>query len=85
MELGSFETAVSHLQEAISLWRQLEDTVMLANALDSLGDTYLHLQQSTTARDCYQEGLSLVQHHTNDYIAQQLQNTFNQKLSSLSL
>lgn len=83
MELGNLETAVSHLQEAVSLWRQLEDAVMLANALDSLGDTYLRQRQPAAARACYREGLTLVRQHPDDHTAQQLQTTLTRKLDTL--
>ncbi len=57
---------------------------MLANALDSLGDTYRRQCQPAAAHTCYQEGLSLAQQHPDDRIAQQLQITFNEKLTQLS-
>ncbi len=83
MELGNFETALSYLKEAKSIWQQLEDAVMLANALDSLGDTFLQLQQLANAHGCYKEGLMLTQQHPDDYIAQQLQKTLSQKIANL--
>lgn len=84
MRRGELKTAVSHTTEAITIWQQLGNELMEANALENLGDAYHQLGDIPSACTSYQNGLNLTRNYPNDLFAQQLQQTLGDKLNNLS-
>jgi len=84
MGLEELETAVSHTTEAITIWQQLGDELMEANALENLGDAYHQSGDTLSACISYQNGINLAGNHPNDLFAQQLRQTLQSKVAHLS-
>lgn len=83
LQLGQWEAAETHLLEAISLWRSLEDAVMLANALGTLGKLYARQGNAAAAAGPLDEALALLARYPDNAWAAELQRDFAQLRRSL--
>jgi tetratricopeptide (TPR) repeat protein len=77
------DEAESKLRLAISLWRQMEDGVMLANTLGTLGEALGALDRPTKAINAYDEALELLARYPEDAWAKRLLGKFREQREAL--
>jgi tetratricopeptide (TPR) repeat protein len=77
--------AERHLREAVALWRELEDSLMLANALGTLGEALFDQGMFQEATTYLREAVDWVQAHPSNAWAQRLQQTFSSLLARIEL
>ena len=83
MEQGRLETAVFHTTEAITIWQQLGDEPMEANALENLGDAHFRMGDLAAAQASYQRGVDLTSNYPDNLFARQLRQTLEKKVRGL--
>jgi len=76
--------AVDCLQEAILLWRQMEDEVNLANSLGTLAELRVAEGNPVEAIPLYEEAIAILQRYPNNAWASRLLETFTQDLAAIS-
>jgi tetratricopeptide (TPR) repeat protein len=59
MEQHRFQEAAPYLERSLSLWRQLHDSLMLANTASDLAKTLVYLGEWGRPRPLYEEALSI--------------------------
>jgi tetratricopeptide (TPR) repeat protein len=84
LEQGQLEGAEAYLSEAIVLWRQTEDEVMLATTLGNLAETWLKQGQPQAAVPLYDEAIALLARYPHDAWAVQLLGEFRAQRQALS-
>lgn len=83
LNLDRLAAAQDHLDEAVGLWRSLEDGLMLANAVGTLGETQLRLGAEEEAAANLRAALTLLESYAENVWAQQLQHTFSKLMTQL--
>lgn len=77
------DEAESRLRLAISLWRQMEDGLMLANTLGTLGEALGALDRPAEAISAYDEALELLARYPEDAWAKRLLGKFSAQREAL--
>lgn len=70
------EDAASYLQDAITLWRQADDKLELANTLGTLAETLAAQRRQEEAIARFEEAIDLLSEYPDDTWAQKLQENF---------
>lgn len=78
---GDLEEAERFLKNAISLWKQIDETVELAISFGNLAEVYQKLGRWETAVQFYQDAITLLQGFPNDARATQICQKYVQKLT----
>ncbi|MCB0030083.1 MAG: tetratricopeptide repeat protein, partial [Anaerolineales bacterium] len=69
---GQFEVARARLEEAAGIWRQMDESVRLANSLSRLGDVFQALADNLAAAQAYEEAIRLAGRYPEDARARQI-------------
>lgn len=77
LRLGDWDSAESQLHEALRLWRSLEDDVMLANAVGTLGELHLAKRETDRAAHHLDEALALLSRYPDNAWGRELHAVFN--------
>lgn len=70
------EDAASYLQDAITLWRQADDKLELANTLGTLAETLVAQRRQEEAIALFEEAIDLLSEYPDDTWVQKLQQNF---------
>ena len=72
------------LQQSISLWRDMNQEIELANTLSRLGDVYLLQKQTADAERCFGEVITLAEQYPQDERAKLLQQEAREQLGKMN-
>ena len=81
---GRLPDACHHLQQAIPLWQQADDTIHLANALGGLAEVHLAQGEAASANPLLHQALALLANHPDDAWGQRLQQNFARIVDEVS-
>ena len=79
-----YREAAAALRESVSLWRQLQDDLELANAIGSLGEALAGLGETDMAQETFTEALSLLAQYPEEAQAGRLRALFTAELAKVT-
>lgn len=83
LEQGQYEQAEAHVRDSISLWRQLNDPVRLADTLDTLTETLIRQKRYAAAQSACEEAIDLLAGLPEDYHVKQLRSQLSRRRQKL--